>query len=82
LPPQFSETVPIENWQALQTQWQNALQTLAQQFIDGYATVGPKAPNTCDFCALDSICRYFHEAGADERATNADESSRGAEADL
>lgn len=68
LPTQFAADIDIENWDALQAQWRDVLQRLAQAFVDGRAEVEPKAKNTCDFCALDSICRHYHEAGADERA--------------
>lgn len=66
LPAQFAEDVVIENWDALRAQWHDALQTLAQQFIDGRAEVDPKIPASCDFCELDSICRHYHEACIDE----------------
>ncbi len=62
LPAQFSDEVAIDSWESLQARWREVLQTLARQFIDGYAQVDPKARNTCDFCALDSICRRYHEA--------------------
>jgi ATP-dependent helicase/nuclease subunit B len=62
LPTQFSDDFSIENWDDLQKRWREVLSALAQQFIDGYAEVDPKARNTCDFCDLDSICRRYHEA--------------------
>jgi len=65
LPTEFAENVGVEDWPALQTLWHDVLQSLAQQFIEGRAAIEPKAKNTCDFCALDSICRHYHEAAAD-----------------
>ena len=62
LPTQFADDIAIESWDALQSRWREVLTAIAQQFIEGHAEVAPKAKNTCDFCALDSICRHYHEA--------------------
>lgn len=45
------------DWQALYEYWQDALNKLAQEFLDGYVAVAPKSPNSCQYCHLGAFCR-------------------------
>ena len=52
------EGVSIKNWQELRHYWQQVLQNLAQDFIDGRAGVDPADPRkTCTYCGLEALCR-------------------------
>jgi len=52
------EGVSINNWQELRHHWQQVLQSLAQDFIDGKAEVDPADPRkTCTYCGLEALCR-------------------------
>jgi probable DNA repair protein len=52
------EGVSINNWQELRHYWQQVLQNLAQDFIDGRAGVDPADPRkTCTYCGLEALCR-------------------------
>jgi ATP-dependent helicase/nuclease subunit B len=52
-------------------EWRRVLETLADQYLSGYAAIDPKIPGkTCDLCALGPLCRvaemngkHGHEAG-------------------
>jgi ATP-dependent helicase/nuclease subunit B len=49
---------PPQDWDALQEYWGQTLQQLAQDFLDGKASVDPvDARNTCTWCGLESLCR-------------------------
>ena len=65
LPDYFGDE-SVQSWDDLCTRWRDTLAALAQQFIEGRAQIAPKAHNTCDFCALDSICRIHHEENVAE----------------
>jgi probable DNA repair protein len=52
-------------WMQLQQQWQQRLQVLAQEFIDGYAALEPQ-PRACERCHLQLLCRV--DALTQERA--------------
>jgi hypothetical protein len=49
----------------LQQQWQQRLQVLAQEFIDGHAALTPQ-PHACERCHLQLLCRV--DALTQERA--------------
>ncbi|HEY3698317.1 MAG TPA: PD-(D/E)XK nuclease family protein [Spongiibacteraceae bacterium] len=66
LPSHFSDGEVLQDWSDLQMRWRSVLAELAQQFIEGHAPVAPKTAATCDFCALDSVCRIHHENAADD----------------
>lgn len=52
--------IPKE-WAELKIYWENHLQSLAQEFKNGYARVSPlEGPLTCQYCHLSSVCR-IHE---------------------
>lgn len=44
-------------WDELREFWQLSLQTLAQEFIDGYLLIEPKSVTSCQYCHLDQLCR-------------------------
>lgn len=44
------------DWQVVQEQWRERLDTLAQEFIDGHAAVEPQ-PGACERCHLQMLCR-------------------------
>ena len=44
----------------LKQHWQNVLSNIAQEFLDGYVAIDPKAPTSCHYCHLSSFCR-IHE---------------------
>lgn len=51
----------VADWSAQLQAWRNALQSLANEFIEGRADVAPLAPpKTCQFCSLTSVCRIDH----------------------
>jgi len=60
-------------WQALQRRWSELLQSLAQEFVDGYAPVAPQ-PGVCDRCQLQLLCRVAPEQLEVEEAGGADDS--------
>lgn len=37
--------------------WRDELNSLMQQYIDGYAAIDPKGDTTCNYCDLKGICR-------------------------
>jgi ATP-dependent helicase/nuclease subunit B len=48
----------LEDWDALRLAWQQTLQALAQQFVDGEARVDPLDANlSCRWCGLQPLCR-------------------------
>ena len=54
----FKSGAAVENWQQLQSKWQQVLSALAEDFIAGTATVDPKnSPATCAYCDFSSVCR-------------------------
>ncbi len=66
-------------WQALQRRWSELVQSLAQEFVDGYASVAPQ-PGACERCHLQTLCRVSPEqleaeeadSGEDRRSGDAD----------
>lgn len=49
--------VSCQDWDALKAHWQQTLQALAQEFLDGYASVQPKTPQSCNHCHIQPFCR-------------------------
>jgi len=45
------------SWSDINSQWQQALESLAVEFKDGLAVVEPAQNSTCQFCHLHSLCR-------------------------
>jgi len=45
------------SWSDINSQWQQALESLATEFTEGLASVEPAQNNTCQFCQLHSLCR-------------------------
>jgi len=45
------------SWSDINSQWQQALASLATEFTEGLAIVEPAQNNTCQFCQLHSLCR-------------------------
>jgi ATP-dependent helicase/nuclease subunit B len=57
--------VTSADWNALKAHWQHALQSLAQEFLDGYASVQPKSAQSCNNCHIHPFCRIAEaERGA------------------
>lgn len=52
-------------WPQLKTQWREALQRLADEFIEGRADVAPYSRASCTYCALPALCRIDHRSVAD-----------------
>jgi len=55
---------PIEDWQQLIQQWQINLETVAEEYAQGYAAVDPDT-DSCSYCEYAHLCRrdsYFIEA--------------------
>lgn len=46
-----------QSWADINLHWQQALQSLAEEFRDGLAVVEPAQNNTCQFCHLHALCR-------------------------
>ena len=57
-----SEQANLPDWAALFDGWRVVLQDLAQEFLQGVATVTPK-PRACDWCEQQPLCR-IHELTA------------------
>ncbi|MDG2091533.1 MAG: PD-(D/E)XK nuclease family protein [Gammaproteobacteria bacterium] len=45
------------SWEELKLHWQAVLSNIAQEFLDGYVAVDPKAAKSCQYCHLTSFCR-------------------------
>jgi ATP-dependent helicase/nuclease subunit B len=45
------------SWEELRTYWQQSLESLAQEFLDGYLPVEPKSVASCQYCHLQALCR-------------------------
>ena len=54
------------DWAGLQHNWKEVLQTLAQSFAEGEATVDPRDDNACRYCHLMSLCRIHELQGPRE----------------
>lgn len=47
-----------DDWQGIMQQWQEVLERLATEFLNGYAAVDPKSTSeSCRYCALPGLCR-------------------------
>ena len=44
-------------WRLLQQHWQQAVQALAQEYLDGLAAVAPHSKQSCRYCHLPALCR-------------------------
>jgi ATP-dependent helicase/nuclease subunit B len=53
-----------ETWQSLTQHWQELLQGLAAEFINGEAAVAPATPAACNYCGMESLCRVADTEGA------------------
>jgi len=49
--------VNAQEWLALNEQWQQVLERLADAFVQGDASVDPLTPTTCMQCGLQPLCR-------------------------
>jgi probable DNA repair protein len=49
--------ISAADWPGLTAYWQNILQHLAREFLEGYAAVQPQSPASCTYCHLASFCR-------------------------
>ena len=52
-----------DDWSTLLAAWRENLEGLAQDFVNGKATVDPRKPEVCRYCQLQALCRI------DERRT-------------
>jgi probable DNA repair protein len=55
-------------WPQLKQQWRQALQQLADEFIEGRAVVEPHSAASCQYCALPALCRIDHQRQMDAAA--------------
>ena len=46
----------VDDWTALRQRWQEQLQKLVDDFVEGYAAVNPTT-DACTFCNFSSLCR-------------------------
>jgi len=54
----YQNLAGVKGWEALMEYWQQVLERLAQEFIQGEARVSPKQPSTtCTYCDFSSVCR-------------------------
>lgn len=54
----YQNVAGVSGWEALMEYWQQVLNQLAREFIQGEAQVDPKQPSTtCTYCDLASVCR-------------------------
>ncbi len=52
----------LSSWPELLSLWQQQLEGLAEQFMQGHAPVDPRAPVVCQRCHLQSLCRVSERA--------------------
>jgi probable DNA repair protein len=49
---------PITEWDELQSHWNQRLEALVTEFVEGHAPVAPLNRNrTCTYCGLEALCR-------------------------
>jgi hypothetical protein len=48
----------------LKRHWQHTLQLLAQEYLDGYASVQPKTAQSCNNCHVYPFCRIAETGSA------------------
>lgn len=71
---ELSDNLPM-SWSNILEHWENVLSKLASEFLEGFAKVDPKNPNTsCRYCQLHSLCRIREQLDL-EIETEAEESS-------
>lgn len=46
-----------EDWQGLLEHWQQALQALAGEYLQGRCEVAPRDDKACEYCGLEGLCR-------------------------
>jgi len=46
-----------DDWQAVLVAWEEQLNALAAEFIQGHSDVTPRDHHACDYCKLEAICR-------------------------
>lgn len=51
---QFKE---YSSWTELKQYWSQTLNNLAQEFLDGFIAISPKAASSCQYCHLKALCR-------------------------
>ncbi|MDT8397924.1 MAG: PD-(D/E)XK nuclease family protein [Pseudomonadales bacterium] len=61
-----SLVVDTGQWQDLKHLWQDSLQGLAQEFLDGYAAITPKSQASCQYCHLGAFCRIRESMSLEE----------------
>ncbi|MFQ5519598.1 MAG: PD-(D/E)XK nuclease family protein, partial [Mariprofundus sp.] len=59
------------DWQQQLDDWKNALNSIAQEFVEGRSDVDPRDSKACRYCGLEAICR-IEETGFD--SNNEDDS--------
>ena len=47
----------VADWKQLQQHWQQVLQSLAQEYLDGLVVVSPQSVQSCRYCHLPALCR-------------------------
>jgi len=53
----------VNDWAALQSQWQHSIESTITEFLSGLATVSPlNRPSSCNHCGLQSLCRIHEES--------------------
>jgi ATP-dependent helicase/nuclease subunit B len=71
---ELNDNLPM-NWSNILEHWENVLSKLASEFLEGFAKVDPKNPNTsCRHCQLHSLCRIREQLDL-ELATEVEELS-------
>ena len=51
------DKMPVKDWEDLAAAWQENLERLAQEFVDGAAQVDPLQSSSCTYCGLQPLCR-------------------------
>lgn len=59
-----------ESWEELLQAWQQQLDSLAEEFVDGRCEVTPRDERACQYCGLEAVCR-IEESGFDSDAGDA-----------
>jgi len=54
---EFQGIIKKDDWDQQREQWQQCVTSLAEEFLQGIATVSPAEASTCRFCHLPALCR-------------------------
>jgi len=63
---QLTQAREVGDWDALLENWKQAIESLALEYKQGFASVDPlKFPGSCQYCSLTQLCRINELSAAD-----------------